>query len=125
VKLFKPGAFRLRTMLLVVAVAALFGYVAREWWLLRDAREQFDFAWTGWNAGHVTSENVVLTSARLMNAEAASPWISKLRAQRLHVERLRRLLADIKNPARDYASPEAMERRANYVRDEIDKFATP
>jgi hypothetical protein len=119
--MFKPTRLRLRTMLLAAAVAGLIVFAAREWMLLRDAREQFDFAWAGWSAGRVTEENVVLTSARLMRAEAAAPWISQHKARQLHVERLNRLLADIENPIRD-SPPDAIERQANYVRSEIEKL---
>jgi hypothetical protein len=108
-------------MILAIAAVAATAYLMREWYLLRDARQQFDFAWAGWNAGRATHENVVLSSARLMQAEADSLWFSHQSARRLHIERLNRLLADIESHVQDRA-PESVARQATYVRGEIEKL---
>jgi hypothetical protein len=105
-------------MLLAVAIVAVAAYLFREWVLLRDAREQFNYAWAGWNAGHVTHENIVLTSARLMKVEAASPWISVRSAKQLHVVRLNRLLEGIESLTNE-SHPDVIDRQADYVRREI------
>ena len=119
-KFIKPTRFNLRTLLLAGAVVALAAYLLREWILLRDARDQFNQVWAGRAAGHVTVENVVLTSGRLLKAEAASPWIFAQTAQQRHLDRLNTLLEEIENPIRD-ASPEWVEKQSRYVRREIDK----
>jgi hypothetical protein len=111
-------------MLLAIVVIAIATYSIREWWLLRDAREQFNYAWAGWNAGRATHENVVLTSARLMKAEAAAPWISDRTAKQLHVERLNRLLESIESPTNE-SHPDIIERQADYLRREIEKSRSP
>jgi hypothetical protein len=108
-------------MLLAIAISAVATYSIREWWLLRDAREQFNYAWAGWEAGRATHENVVLTSARLMKAEAAAPWISDRSAKQRHVERLNRLLESIESPTNE-SHPDVINRQVVYVRREIGKF---
>lgn len=123
-KLFKSTRFRLRTMLLAVAVVAATAYLVREWYLLRDTRQQFDFAWAGWRAGHATDENVVLTSDRLMKAEVGAPWISVQGARQAHVQRLNRLLESIESDTME-GHPDTIARRADYVRGEIDKYRSP
>jgi hypothetical protein len=108
-------------MLLAVAVIAVIAFSIREWVLLRDAREQFNYVWAGRNAGHETVENVVLTSARLMKAEVASPWISERGAQQLHVERMNKLLKNVESPSSEL-HPATIKLQASFVRREIDKF---
>jgi len=121
IKLFGTPRFRLRTMLVAVTVVALAGYLAREWMILRDARQQFHYAWASYEAARATSENVVLASRRLMIAEAAAPWISERKAEQLHLERMRQLLEIIESGMKEL-SPATEERQSEFVRGEIAKY---
>lgn len=107
-------------MLLAIMVIAAVAFAVQEWLRLRDAREQFDYAWYNWQTYRATVENVVLASARLMKAEAASPWISRQTAQQQHVDRLNKLLESVASPPTG-SRPEETERQAAIVRRAIDR----
>jgi hypothetical protein len=108
---------------LILAAAVLIvatGYAAREWARLLDVRQQFDAEWRNWQTFRTTAENVVLTSARLHEAEAVSPWISQRTARERHLERMDVLLESVQSPPPD-SPPHVTEREAEIVRREIDK----
>lgn len=120
-KLFKST--RLRWPAYVAVAVAIFaaGYIFREWAHLHDVRQQFDAEWQNWQTFRTTAENVVLTSRRLMEAEAAAPWVSRRAAKRLHLERMETLLECVQSPLAD-TPPHVTEREARIVRREIDTF---
>lgn len=109
---------RLPSLIVAVVVVATAAYMFREWAVLRDARQQFDYAWTNWQDSQASSENIVLRSRRLMDTEAATLWISTHAAQQHHVERMQRLIECVDSAAPESLPPDA-QRQAELVRREI------
>jgi hypothetical protein len=120
-KLFKSTRFRWPTILAAAIVVVAAGYLAREWMQLRDVQGQFDHEWRNWQSFRNTAENVVLTSARLKDAEAAAPWITEDAARERHLKRMEVLLESVESPPENTPS-QATERDSDFVRREIDKL---
>ena len=119
-KLFKSTRLRWPTILAAAIVILAAGYLAREWMLLQGVQSQFDYEWRNWQSFRNTAENVVLTSARLKDAEAAAPWITEDAARVRHLQRMEELLESVESPPPD-APTQATERDAEFVRREIGK----
>src|SRR5262245_39088057 len=113
-KLFKRTRLRWPTILAAAILIVFAGYLAREWMQLRDVRGQFDHEWRNWQSFRTTVENIVLTSVRLREAEAAAPWISEGAARERHLKRMEALLESVESPTADTAS-HATERDAEFV----------
>jgi hypothetical protein len=122
-KLFKSTRLRWPTILTAAIVILAVGYLARELMQLRDVQSQFDHEWRNWQSFRNSAENVVLTSARLKDAEAAAPWITEDAARERHLHRMEELLESVESPPAN-TPPQATERDSEIVRREIDKFGS-
>lgn len=120
-KLFNSTRLRWPTILVAAILIVFGGYLAREWMQLQDVQSQFEKEWRNWQSFRNTAENVVLTSARLKDAESAAPWITEDAARRRHLQRLEELLESLESPPLDTPA-QATERDAEFVRREIDKL---
>jgi hypothetical protein len=120
-KFFKSTRFRWPAYLAIAAAIFVAGFIFREWAHVHDVRQQFDAEWQNWQTFRTTAENVVLTSRRLMEAEAAATWVSRRAAERRHLERMETLLECVQSPPTE-APPHVTEREARIVRREIEKL---
>jgi len=115
--------FRLRTMLVVVAVIAVVIIVGRDSVRLREARELYRRSNTSWLALRIRLEDLVAASERFTSDEADSMWISRRLADGQHVERMKELVKRLDRGRGVWESmPDEIKRRRICVVDSIRKY---
>ncbi len=118
--IFRAQRHRWRILIPLTVFVLGMGYLASELWRMRDVKQQFDETWQNWQSFRTNAENVVLTSARLRDAEDKALWINTKTANERHVRRMQVLLEGVENPRPD-TPPHVVERDTELIRRELKK----
>lgn len=83
--------FSLRTMFVVLTLAAVAAFWLHHLAVRQRAREECDRTFASWDAAVVTSEQACEASLRCFNAEVAVPFADRRKAAASHLARVQRV----------------------------------
>lgn len=116
-----PIRFRLRTLLLVVAVVSVTLLFAIRQYELTTARSAYERTHEAWVSVRVTCEDLIAVSRELSRIEKRWLWRRYSVAEAMHLNRLKQLLkrAEAAQPFSTHATLEGYEHDVKLLRREI------
>src|SRR5688572_22727819 len=83
-----PKRFSIRTLLILIASAAVALVTWREWTQWNEAHYRYDLAMSAWFVGNIRTSDVVDEAEALYDAESRTVWMPRSTARNRHIERL-------------------------------------